>query len=178
MKLAWRAAGVAALAAVAAVLIMGTAPSGPADPVSELEVFLAREYADAGRFAAAARAYERALLASPRVAADPQIWCELADALGMAQGGALRGRPQELIDQALALRPHHPRALEMAGSAQYEAGNYEQALKYWQPLLAQLPASSTRHQELAAAIERTRRLALKERLRAPSASRALVVRDE
>jgi cytochrome c-type biogenesis protein CcmH len=120
-------------------------------------VLLARLHFAADRFEAAARAYERALEASPKVARDPQVWCELADALGMAQGGRLAGRPRELIDKALALKGSHPRALEMAGSAAVEARDYARALSYWEPLLAQLDPHSREHRELAGAIERVRR---------------------
>ena len=84
-------------------------------------MLLARLDFAADRFADAAAAYERALAASPKVARDPAIWCEYADALGMAQGGSLAGRPRELVMRALAQNPAHPKALEMAGSAAYEA---------------------------------------------------------
>jgi cytochrome c-type biogenesis protein CcmH len=76
----------------------------------------------------------------------------------MAQGGSLRGRPRELIAKALAIDSDHPRALEMAGSAAYEAGDYRMALSYWEPLLAQLRSGTFAHWELSAAIERTRAL--------------------
>lgn len=117
-------------------------------------VLLARLDFDADRFAEAAAAYERALAASPKVALDPAIWCEYADALGMAQGGSLAGKPRELVMRVLAKNPTHPRALEMAGSAAYEAGDYVSAAHYWRELLAQLPADSRERAELAAAIER------------------------
>jgi len=117
-------------------------------------VMLARLRMQHDQFAPAAAAYERALEASAKVARDPLVWCEYADALGMAQGGRLAGRPQELIDRALALDGAHPRALEMAGSAAYETGDFRGAARYWQQLLPLLPAESGEHAELAAAIVR------------------------
>lgn len=117
-------------------------------------MLLARRHFAADRYDDAARAYEHALAASRKVAQDPQVWCELADALAMAQGGRLAGRPRELIDKALALKGTHPRALEMAGSAAYEARDYERALEYWRTLLAQLDPRSPEHRELRAAVER------------------------
>ena len=122
-------------------------------------VILARLKMDGDGFDEAAAAYARALELSSKVARDPQVWCEYADALGMAQGGTLKGRPRELVDRALAINPHHPKALEMAGSAEYEAGNFKGALIHWEQLLAQLPPGSPSYRELATAIERTRRLA-------------------
>lgn len=106
----------------------------------------------------AVRAYEKGMAASPLVAADPQVVCELADALGMAQGGKLAGRPAELVQEALKRNPNHPRALEMAGGVAYEAGDYALALRYWERLLAQLEPGSGAHADLSAAITRTRSL--------------------
>lgn len=121
-------------------------------------VTLGRLHLELDRYDAAARAYEHGIGISQKIAQDPQVLCELADALGMAQGGSLKGKPRELIDQALALKGTHPRALEMAGSAEYEAGNLQSVLAHWEPLLAQLPPGSLAQRELSAAVERTRSL--------------------
>jgi cytochrome c-type biogenesis protein CcmH len=123
-------------------------------------VLLARMDFEADRFADAAASYEKALATSTKIAADAGIWCEYADALGMAQGGALAGRPRELVMRALTLDPAHPKALEMAGSAAYEQQDFAAAVQYWQQLLAQLPARSVQHQELTAAVARAERLTL------------------
>ena len=122
-------------------------------------VILARLHADMDRFDEAAKAYAKALALSSKVAADPAVWCEYADALGMAQGGSLDGRPREFIDRALALNPNHPKALEMAGSSEYAQGNYAMALRFWRPLLTVQKPGSQAYAELAAAIARTERLA-------------------
>jgi len=117
-------------------------------------VLLARMDFGADRFADAATAYERALATGDKVARDPAIWCEYADALGMAQGGSLAGRPRELVMRALALQPTHPRALEMAGGAAFDAGEYASAIRYWGDLLSQLPPGSRERALLEAAIRR------------------------
>lgn len=181
------------LAALAIYLLVGSpqfaarpakvAASGPDAPrgavaATELEAHLARSPRDARAwvmlarlrmqadlFAPAADAYATAIAVSPKVAADPGVWCEYADALGMAQGGSLAGRPRELIDRALALDAAHPRALEMAGSAAYEARDFRAAADYWRRLLAQLAPAAPEHAQLAAAIERAERQA---RLALPS----------
>ena len=121
-------------------------------------VMLARLRFASDQYEAAAQAFERGLAVSRKVAQDPQVWCELADALGMAQGGSLKGRPREMIDRALSLKGAHPRALEMAGSAAAEMRDYDRALAYWEPLLAQLEPQSREHRELQAAVERVRRV--------------------
>jgi cytochrome c-type biogenesis protein CcmH len=120
---------------------------------------LARLQFEADHFTEAAQAYEKALALASKVANDPAVWCEYADALGMAQGGKLAGRPRQLIDRALALNPYHPQALEMAGSADYAQGDYASALRFWRPLLAATEPGSQPYTELAAAIARTERLA-------------------
>lgn len=117
-------------------------------------VLMARAQAEAGDFAQAAQSYARALDASANVARDAGVLCEFADALGMAQGGSLAGRPAQIVAQALAIDATHPLALEMAGSAAYETGDYAQAARHWQQLLPQLQNAPQRHAELAAAIAR------------------------
>jgi len=147
----------------AAVVLLAAAASGcaPPDipPDGRAWVLRARSHMEADRFEDAANAYEKGLAASRKVALDPQVWCEFADALGMAQGGKLRGRPREIITYALSLNPRHPRALEMAGSAAFEAGEYRLAEVHWTSLLNMTPEGTSTHQELAAAIERSRRKA-------------------
>lgn len=122
---------------------------------------LARLHSEKDQFAKAAQAYEKALALPSKVAKDPSVWCEYADVLGMMQNGKLAGRPRELIDRALALNPNHPKALEMAGSAEYAQGDYASALRYWRPLLAALEPGSQAHGELEAAIARAERFAMK-----------------
>jgi len=122
-------------------------------------VLLARLDMDENRFADAARRYEQAVAAAPKVAADPAVWCEYADALGMTQGRSLAGKPTELIQRALALDAAHPRALEMAGSAAYEQRDYAAAVRWWSLLLAQLAPGTPPHDELSAALDRARQRA-------------------
>ncbi|HVN34020.1 MAG TPA: c-type cytochrome biogenesis protein CcmI [Casimicrobiaceae bacterium] len=122
-------------------------------------VLLARLDFAADHFSAAAESYRKGLSASPKIAADANVWCEYADALGMAQGGLLGGVPREHVMRALALDPQNPKALEMAGSAAFEQGEFASAVHYWRTLLAQLAPHSTEHRELSAAIARADALA-------------------
>lgn len=122
-------------------------------------VLLARLRMDADQFGPAAAAYSRAIEKSRKVAADPQVWAEYADALGMSQGGRLAGKPREAIDRALGLDPAHPKALDLAGSAAYEVRDFRSAHAYWAALLARLPEGSPQRPPLIAAVEKTERLA-------------------
>ena len=160
MREGWRIAGISALAAcacagIATVLALNVTP--PEEPQDGRGwVLEARRHMQADRFTDAAAAYEKGLAASRKVAGDPLVWCELADALGMAQGGRLAGRPAELVQKALALGPAHPRALEMAGSVAYEARDYRRAVVFWEQLLVQLAPGSAEHAQLSQAISRSR----------------------
>jgi cytochrome c-type biogenesis protein CcmH len=122
-------------------------------------ILLARLDFAEDRFADAAGAYAKAIAASTRVEADPEIWCEYADALGMAQGGSLAGEPRELVMRALARKPTFPKALEMAGSAAFEAGDYLGAAGYWRVLVAQMPPEAPARRDLIAATARAELLA-------------------
>jgi len=146
------------------------APTTAADYVTRLEthlkrqprdargwVLLGRAHAEANRFDAAAAAFVQAMAVSPdKVAKDPAVLCEYADVLAMQQEGRLSGKPLQLVTRALELNSRHPMALEMAGSAAYEEGRYDDATRYWGELLPQLRPGTRRHAELTAAIERAR----------------------
>ncbi len=114
---------------------------------------------EADAYAEAASAFEKAVSVSSKVAADPGVLCDWADALGMAQGGKLRGKPTELISRALELRSDHPKALEMAGSAAYEERQFALAAHYWSRLLLQMPQGSVGSRALKEGIARAERLA-------------------
>lgn len=120
---------------------------------------LAYTQMESGEHAAAAASFEQAISASRKVAADPGLWCDYAEALGLAQGGTMAGRPTEALQRALALRGDHPKALEMAGSAAYERGDYARAASYWRALLPQLADGSALQAALRGAIERAERQA-------------------
>jgi len=100
---------------------------------------LARSMAALGRFPQASEAYEHLMTLTPD---DPQVLADYADALGMAQGRSLAGRPTELVKKALAMDPHQPKALALAGTAALDTGDYHQALGYWETLAGDLPAGS------------------------------------
>jgi len=93
---------------------------------------LGRSYLTLEKYKEAAGAFARA---SALKTDDADLLADHAFALGMANGQRLSGQPQELIDKALKLDPENPKALELAGTAAYEAKNYTQAIGYWERLL-------------------------------------------
>lgn len=102
-------------------------------------LMLARSYTLMERFADAASAYERATALN---ANDATIWADYAEASAMANGQRLAGKPTDAINRALQIDPKNQKALDLAGSAAYQAGDYKNAIDYWQKLLNQLPAGS------------------------------------
>lgn len=113
---------------------------------------------EADAYSEAAAAFEKAVTFSSKVAADPGVLCDWADALGMAQGGKLSGKPTELVARALELRSGYPKALEMAGSAAYEERQFALAAHYWSQLLLQMPQGTAGRQALQEGIARAERL--------------------
>jgi cytochrome c-type biogenesis protein CcmH len=106
----------------------------------------------AQRYEQAAAGFERALARKAKVAIDPGVWVEYAEARAMLQGRSLAGQPQQLLEQALSLDAAHPQALDLAGSAAWELRDFARAGAYWKRLLAQIPSDSPRHAALSLAI--------------------------
>jgi cytochrome c-type biogenesis protein CcmH len=102
----------------------------------------------------AAMAFDRATRASRKVAADPEVWVDYAEAVGMAEGRTLRGRPEALLARALEIDPANPRALELAGSLALEKGDPAQAARHWQLALDRLAPADPRRADLARAVAR------------------------
>jgi cytochrome c-type biogenesis protein CcmH len=100
---------------------------------------LARSMATLGRFQESADAYAHLAKIAP---GDPSVLADYADALAMAQGRSLAGKPYELVKEALAIDPSHPKALALAASAALDANEFAGALNYWRALEVQLPPGS------------------------------------
>ncbi len=114
---------------------------------------LAKTYSAIDRWSDALRTFERLVKMAPRHAAALSGY---AEALAVAAGRELRGKPMELIYQALEIDPNDEKALELAGINAYQEGNFTQAAFYWKQLLKQLPADSPYAQDLAGAIKEAR----------------------
>ncbi|HEU0204497.1 MAG TPA: c-type cytochrome biogenesis protein CcmI, partial [Burkholderiaceae bacterium] len=99
-------------------------------------VMLARSYYHMGRFADAARAYERVAQLLPT---DADVLADWADTLAMANNRTLAGRPNEIVLRALELNPNHWKALALAGTAAFDRQDYRAAVEYWERLRGVLP---------------------------------------
>ena len=127
--------------------------SNPNDPQGW--TMLGRSYSSMERWSEAAGAYAKATEQSPNNA---DMWAEYAFATAMANGKSLEGKPLELINRALKVDPQNAKALQLAGSAAYQAKNYKKAIDYWQQILKQVPADSEVAQAINERIDDAKRL--------------------
>lgn len=105
----------------------------PEDPEGWL--MLGKSYVTLGRFSEAVDAFKN--LYELR-GDEPDVLVRYADAIAMANGGTLVGKPDELIQKALLIDPQNSNGLWLAGMASYEKKDYNQAIAYWRSLLPQL----------------------------------------
>ncbi|HYX30124.1 MAG TPA: c-type cytochrome biogenesis protein CcmI [Pyrinomonadaceae bacterium] len=117
---------------------------------------LARSYMMQENFPEAASAYEKLTALSPN---DADAWADYAEALALANDQSLAGKPTDAINRALRIDPKHQKALDLAGSAAFQAKDYQKAIMYWQQLLKQLPAGSEELQTITEQISKAKELA-------------------
>jgi cytochrome c-type biogenesis protein CcmH len=118
-------------------------------------VMLARSYVVLERYADAVPAYEQAV---KRVADDPSLLADYADALGMRNNKVLGPDAMQLIERALTIDAGHLKALSLAGSAAFAKKDYATAVSYWERLTQAAPAESTFLPDVRAGIAEAREL--------------------
>jgi len=117
---------------------------------------LARSYMSQERFSEAANAYEHLTTLN---ANDAGAWADYAEALALGNSQNLAGKPTEAINRALQIDPKNEKALDLAGSAAYQAGDYKKAVDYWQKLLKLLPPGSEELKTITDQISKAKELA-------------------
>lgn len=119
-------------------------------------VILARTYYTQRRFGEAAGAYERLTKLLPNEA---DLYADYADALAMAQGRNIAGKPMELVKRALELDPNQWKALAMAGTEAFDRQDYNAAITYWERLKASAGPDVPIGQQIQGSIDQARKLA-------------------
>ncbi len=114
---------------------------------------LARSYRILGHNAEAAKAYARA---GSFVDSDPQLLADYADVLAANADGNFAGKPQELINKALALDPNNLLTLWLSGTAAFNTQNYKAAVQSWERLAKQLPPETDEARAIAGSIAEAR----------------------
>jgi len=117
---------------------------------------LGRSYINLEKYADAGNAYAKAAALKPN---DADLLTEYAFAVAMANNRQLQGQPAELVKKALQIDPENPKALQLAGTVEFEAKNYKQAIVYWQKLLDKSSSSSELAQSVSQRIEEAKALA-------------------
>jgi cytochrome c-type biogenesis protein CcmH len=118
-------------------------------------LMLARSYILMERYSDAASAFEHVTALNGN---DASAWADYAEASAMANGQRLTGKPTEAINRALQIDPKHQKALDLAGSAAFQAGDYKKAIDYWQKLVLLLPPGSEGLRSISEQITRTKQL--------------------
>lgn len=134
---------------------------------------LGKTFFDAGRFADAARAFDRATAAEPD---DPASWSSLGEALAMSSANRrLPPAAFAAFRKASALDPQDWRARYYLAVKRDIDGDHAGAIDDWLALLAETPAGTPREAELQRTIEQVSQLhgiAVGDRMAAAIASRS------
>ena len=113
--------------------------------------FLGRAYMAQERSADAAKTFERAVGVAGR---QPELLGQWAQALYFANGKQWTPQLQALTDEALKADPQEVTSLGLLGIAAFEGQRYQQAIDYWNRLLAQLPAGDASRAALEGGVAR------------------------
>ncbi len=112
-------------------------------------VMLGRSFSVLGRYDEAVAAYEKSI---QFVGEDATLLTDYADAIAMANGESLEGKPTELLQKALAIDPQNQKALWLLGTAHFERGDFVSAVNLWKRLQQLIPPGSEDAQAMAANI--------------------------
>ncbi|WP_213875955.1 c-type cytochrome biogenesis protein CcmI [Pseudomonas sp. dw_358] len=115
--------------------------------------FLGRSYMTQNRPADAARLFERAANLAGR---QPELLGQWAQALYFAGDKHWTPQIQSLTDEALKDDPREATSLGLLGIAAFEGQRWQQAIDYWQRLLALLPPSDASRASLQGGIDKAR----------------------
>ncbi|KAF1030459.1 MAG: Formate-dependent nitrite reductase complex subunit NrfG [Pseudomonas sp.] len=113
--------------------------------------FLGRAYMAQNRSADAAKVFERTVALAGR---QPELLGQWAQAQYFADDKKWSPKIQALTDEALKLDPKEVTSLGLLGIAAFEGERYQEAIDYWNRLLAQLPPDDNSHAALQGGIDR------------------------
>lgn len=113
--------------------------------------FLGRTYMSQNRPADAARIFQRTLAVAGR---QPELLGQLAQAEYFASDKQWSPEIQALTDEALKADPKEVTSLGLRGITAFEGQRYQEAVDYWQRLLALLPADDPSRAALQGGIQR------------------------
>ncbi|WP_339470385.1 c-type cytochrome biogenesis protein CcmI [Pseudomonas sp. EL_65y_Pfl1_R83] len=112
--------------------------------------FLGRAYMAQDRSADAAKVFERTVALAGR---QPELLGQWAQAQYFADNKQWSPKVQALTDEALKLDPKEVTSLGLLGIAAFEGQRYQEAIDYWNRLLAQLPPGDNSRAALQGGID-------------------------
>ncbi len=115
--------------------------------------FLGRTYMAQERAGEAAKAFERAVGIAGR---EPELLGQWAQALYFAGNKQWTEQLQALTDEALKADPAEATSLGLLGIAAYESARFEEAIGFWERLVAVLPEQDPSRQAIQGGIARAR----------------------
>jgi len=121
----------------------------------EAWTLLAKTYAVVGHWPEALNAYEKAIKLKPDT---PSVMTGYAEALAITNNRILKGKPIELVLQALEKDPEDMKGLELAGIAAFQEKGFAKAAYYFKRLYKLLPPESPYAQDILEAQKEAARL--------------------
>jgi len=122
---------------------------------AEAWTILGKTYAAVGHWPEALNAYEKAIKLKPDV---PAVMTGYAEALAISNNRVLKGKPIELVLQALEKAPDDMKGLELAAISNFQEKNFGQAAYYFKHLYKLLPPESPYAQDILEAQKEATRL--------------------
>ncbi|MFA7552861.1 MAG: c-type cytochrome biogenesis protein CcmI [Spongiibacteraceae bacterium] len=123
----------------------------PEDP--HYLMLMGRTQLELGNYPSATDAYQRLSIVFPD---DAAALAQYAQALYLSSDRHLTDKVKGVAERALAINDQQPTVLGMLGIANFEAGEYQQAISYWQRLLPMLGPVSPNRRMIEAGIEQAR----------------------
>jgi cytochrome c-type biogenesis protein CcmH len=108
-------------------------------------ILLGRSYLKLGRYDDSVAAFMEAGKHMPESAA---LLTDQAEAIAMAQGQRLAGRPTELLKRALTLEPDNPTAIALSAAAAAEHNDFDGAIALYKRLKGMVPPNSEESREV------------------------------
>ncbi len=113
-------------------------------------IMLARTAFELQEYKKSIAGYQKILDQSPN---SPQVLSELAQVVFVSSGNQFLPPVKQLFDRALSIDPNNQQILSLVGFDAYQAGDYENAIHYWERLLENLPPSDRRHATWSQAVK-------------------------
>ncbi|HEY5603461.1 MAG TPA: c-type cytochrome biogenesis protein CcmI [Gammaproteobacteria bacterium] len=113
---------------------------------AEAWMMLARSYYFLKQYQTASDGFAKAVAITSEQ--NPDLLADYADALAMASGRNMAGKPYELVKKALTIDPGHQKSLWLAATATYQAQDFKTTLDYWLTLRSQFPEGSENYLQM------------------------------